>query len=389
MSSHENKLDYVDAMRGIAILMVILVHTSQRIPLPSLLMDSLARYGQMGVQLFFVASAYTLCISFERRSEEPYRISSFYIRRWFRIAPLYYLAILIYFVVHIATQLYMGGRILAVDPYSISNAAANIMFIHGFVSSANNNVVPGGWSIGTEMAFYLIFPLLFLISKKIAEKRLIHLFALFMVCLGANLALQLTITEITQHSIKNNDFRYFNILNQLPVFILGIIAYFLHSKRNTHLVHSIISSRVISALGFLFFSTTALLLLKANAQLLPAIIPTISAVSFLFLLNWLKAAKRQSQILCQIGTVSYSMYVFHFLFAWILIPIIFREFHHMLNPDIELLLAFSLASTLTFLVALFTQQAIEAKGISAGARLISLLQARASPLLQRADSGDR
>jgi peptidoglycan/LPS O-acetylase OafA/YrhL len=377
MSSNENKLGYVDAMRGIAILMVILVHTSQRVPNLSPLMGRLAEYSQMGVQLFFVVSAYTLCLSFERRSKEPYSISSFYIRRLFRIAPLYYIAIPIYFAFHIVKQHYNSEPISTTEPYSIVNIVANILFIHGFVPSANNNIVPGGWSIGTEMAFYLCFPLLFVISKKIAGNRPIQLFALLLFCLGANLALQLIIIRVTNNSFQNGNFFYFNIINQLPVFLVGIIAYSLHSQK----IHPIILSRLVSIFGFLIFFAIPLLLWKSKMQLLFAVIPTISAISYLFLMNWIKATKRQSGLLCKIGVVSFSMYIFHFLFAWGLVPTIIGGISGIVNPDIMLLLAFLLTCALTFCVALITQQSIEAKGISTGAKIISHLQERAKRLL--------
>ncbi len=369
---NSKKLGYVDAIRGIAILMVILVHTAQRIPNLSYIMDILAQYGQMGVQLFFVASAYTLCISFEGRAKEPYKILSFYIRRWFRIAPLYYLAILIYFSVLIGLQLYAGNKIISTGQYSFFNVLANVVFVHGFVPSANNNIVPGGWSIGTEMAFYLIFPLVFAVSKKIYGGSVLHLLWLLIACLVVNLTIQTILTGVTHQSIRNNDFRYFNIINQLPVFILGVIAYFLH-KNGTY---SRMPSRMISILGFIFFSGIALLLLKARGQLVPVIIPTVSGVSFLFLLNWFKIAGHQSRLLCKIGVVSYSMYIFHFIFAWVLLPIIFRNISHPFNPDIELVIAFIFVSTLTYLVARFTQRFIEAKFTLAGAKLILRLQAR-------------
>ena len=375
MRSNEKHLSYVDVMRGIAILMVILVHTAQRVENLSPLMDGLAKYCQMGVQLFFVASAYTLCLSFERRSKEPHRILSFYLRRLFRIAPLYYLGISIYFVFHLAKQFYHSGQISSIAPYSIGNVVANVLFVHGFVPSANNDIVPGGWSIGTEMAFYLCFPLLFVISKQIAENHTVKLVALLMFFLGANLALQLIFAGITDQSIQNNSFLYFNIINQLPVFFLGIIAYFLRGHKYVNLI---ISFRVLSAFGFLFFSAMSLLLMRSEIPLLFTATPTVSAVSFVFLLYWLKTAKRQSGILCKIGIVSYSMYVFHFLFAWNLVPSIIGRFSHILSPDILLVLAFPLAGALTFLVSLITEQTIEKNGISTGARLIAHLQGRAN-----------
>lgn len=54
------KLKHIDALRGIAVLLVILVHTSQSIPGISLPLRYFSKYGQMGVQLFFIISAYTL-----------------------------------------------------------------------------------------------------------------------------------------------------------------------------------------------------------------------------------------------------------------------------------------------------------------------------------------
>src|SRR4051812_26086677 len=87
-----NKLSYIDALRGIAVLFVISVHHGmvfRQLPL----VQSISGFGQMGVQLFFVASAYTLCLSASRRAEPT---KNFYLRRFFRIAPLYYFAIVLY-----------------------------------------------------------------------------------------------------------------------------------------------------------------------------------------------------------------------------------------------------------------------------------------------------
>ncbi|NLZ74162.1 MAG: acyltransferase family protein, partial [Bacteroidales bacterium] len=92
------KLQYVDSMRGIAILMVILVHSSHPITDIKTFDWLIASYGQMGVQLFFVASAFTLCLSADYRKYECNKIRNYAIRRYFRIAPLYYFGIIVYLV---------------------------------------------------------------------------------------------------------------------------------------------------------------------------------------------------------------------------------------------------------------------------------------------------
>lgn len=96
------KLSYLNSTRGIAILMVILVHVSTLYngQVVGSFLKIFFYYGQMGVQLFFVASAYTLCLSFDNRKVEKNNLINFYIRRYFRIFPIYYLGIVIYFILN-------------------------------------------------------------------------------------------------------------------------------------------------------------------------------------------------------------------------------------------------------------------------------------------------
>lgn len=88
------KYDYIDALRGWAILGVVLTHCNYQ-QLPSIGVN-IMKSGGNGVQLFFVVSACTLWLSLTARKSEKGFISNFFIRRIFRIAPLYYLAIIYY-----------------------------------------------------------------------------------------------------------------------------------------------------------------------------------------------------------------------------------------------------------------------------------------------------
>src|ERR1700722_19001252 len=78
--SSPRHFDYINALRGYAILMVIAVHTSQAFPdLPNWFAKILNQ-GARGVQLFFVTSALTLSMSWVARKESA---ANFYIRRLF------------------------------------------------------------------------------------------------------------------------------------------------------------------------------------------------------------------------------------------------------------------------------------------------------------------
>jgi peptidoglycan/LPS O-acetylase OafA/YrhL len=363
------KLDYIDALRGIAILMVVIIHTSQAINGISPLINSINQYGQIGVQLFFVASAYTLCFSKVKRAEEKQPIISFLIRRFFRIAPLYYVAIAAYFLLesnmHILALIKMPYSI-----YSFRTIAANILFIHGFVLSANNNIVPGGWSIGTEMAFYLLFPILFTIFDRTYQRYGISpLYGLVGLSICLNILTQVALQKIFLVTIDDNSFIYYNLVNQLPVFLLGITIFFHHYYKISFQL-----SIPFQALLFSLLTVAGIVLLPLKQHwLVAALVPIVTGISFVFLLNILRELKYSNSFLSEIGRVSYSMYIFHFMFAWYLVPGIGLTLKKGILPEFLLACLIVLVITLTFFIAKISQKYVEAPGVWLGKTLISKL----------------
>ncbi len=84
-------LPYIDALRGLAIFGVLLAHVWNLVKPDNALLDFLGLHGARGVQLFYVVSALTLLMSREKRQgKEQAPTRNFFIRRFFRIAPLYW-----------------------------------------------------------------------------------------------------------------------------------------------------------------------------------------------------------------------------------------------------------------------------------------------------------
>src|SRR6185295_18097501 len=140
------KLNYIDALRGIAIDGVLLVHCGQagRNNYPSVL-QSIILNGAIGVQLFYMASAFTIFLTFaDRYEKEINHATNFFIRRFFRIAPMYYAGILYYLY-----QDGWGARYWLGDATHVSawNIVSNLFFFHAFNPYWITSVVPGGWSI--------------------------------------------------------------------------------------------------------------------------------------------------------------------------------------------------------------------------------------------------
>jgi peptidoglycan/LPS O-acetylase OafA/YrhL len=357
------KLKYIDSIRGVAILMVIFVHTSQPIKGLNSIIKGIADYGQMGVQLFFVASAYTLCLSASYRSKESHKIKKYLIRRFFRIAPLYYIGILVYFLISLVESIYRNGDIILHDRYTFQNLLSNLSFTHGFYGPANNNIVPGGWSIGTEMAFYLIFPSLYFISnKKIKSSKSVFLWILFGLFSSQIILFILMSNDI---NIENNNFIYYNLINQLPVFFIGIGYYFI-IKHNSFNYNWMIDLAV-----FIFLTILSMYLwhiIKINY--LFSVIPFISGLSFVFLIEvFRKIDFLNNKLLVRIGRVSFSMYIIHFIFAHHISGFILK----VINPSnsLFLLFLFFITSVLgSFSLALLSQKYIEVPFIKLGKKII-------------------
>lgn len=366
--SSVEKLAYIDVIRGIAILMVIIIHTSLPVNGLSNVTGYIDRYGQMGVQLFFVASAYTLCHSFVGRSEEKQPLISFFIRRFFRIAPLYYFAILAYYllepVIHILSIIK-----LPTTEYNLASIATNILFIHGFVMSANNNIVPGGWSIGTEMAFYALFPILFsLFTWAYKQWGILYLYVFVGLSVCLNIAIQLAIEHFFSIAIVNNGFIYFNLINQLPVFLLGMTIFFHHQYQ----IPFPCSIPVQMGL-FMMMTIMVAIAIQQPQNWILMIIPVGSGISFMLLLNILKELNYSNLFLEKIGRVSYSMYIFHFMFAWYLVVGIAMLLGKEILPELVLVFSVVLVTGFTYSIAKLSQKYIETPGIQFGKLLISRL----------------
>lgn len=148
----------VDGLRGIASLSIVLFHcffgamvllkdfdrisvfTAQ---LPAWL-GFLANTDK-AVDVFFMVSAYLLGGALIRESQRSGTIAArnFYIRRLFRIYPLFLLGLAVYA---------LGNPGLAAD-----NLIYNLFFIDNFQMK---NIIPVGWSLSIEMQFYLVLPML-------------------------------------------------------------------------------------------------------------------------------------------------------------------------------------------------------------------------------------
>lgn len=374
MDSQE-KYGWVNALRGYAILLVILIHSSQHY-FCSEHMGILTHTGDLGVQLFFLMSSFTLFNSYSKRKNEDkkYVKRSFFIRRIFRIAPYYYIAGIIYMVYAIVNN----------ESINILYILANYTFINGIILPAINYLPPGGWSVGVEMLFYLTIPILFKYITNL-KRAISLLFVMIFLSNILNFGIYYYISNFTNRDWNGirGWYLYFWLPNQFPVFIYGIILYYIYKDK-------IIKEK----LGKIFLTTSVLIFIilafvKFSNSYPAYFFQREYVYGFVFLLFSIGAYSTRMKfinnvIIQKIGIVSFSMYLNHFIILYV-----FGSFYkhvvryldrhniipsNLFNNDFMFIVLYSFTVFSAYLISCFTFKHIEVKGINLGNVLINKMK---------------
>jgi peptidoglycan/LPS O-acetylase OafA/YrhL len=355
------KLDYIDALRGLAILGVLMVHTNQYgTTIANQIIAKIIVGGASGVQLFYLTSAFTLMLSFNNRGKtEKSPIQNFFIRRFFRIAPMYYLGILYYIFQDGLGPRYMLGNATQI---TVLNIISNFTFFHGFNPYWISSLVPGGWSIAVEMTFYAILPLL---GTKITNGK--TAFNFFIITLLLRLLFHLLLMNI---HINNDDrlweqYLFFYFPNQLPVFLLGILLYFICIEQE--------SLEKLSKISVFIFLILLFFRYKLDTEfILPNHI--LFSIGFLFLglfLSKYKFVLLVNPLIKYIGKISFSMYLVHFAILHYLM--LFNSVNYFENNFLNFISRFCIVIFLTIIVASLFYNLIEVPFQNLGKKIIRKL----------------
>lgn len=161
--STNHRVEVVDGLRGIAILIVVLYHAWVVYGQPfaftlagiTISLQSIAATGFLGVDLFFFLSGFCLFYPYARRHLEgrkPQTLREFVQRRALKIVPSYFLALTVFALPFHASFPSIGA--------ALGNYAAHLLFIHPLFAPTFDSISGPFWTLGVEVQFYLCFPLI-------------------------------------------------------------------------------------------------------------------------------------------------------------------------------------------------------------------------------------
>ena len=348
---------YVDSLRGLAILAVVITHTGQMIhQLPSWIL-AITSKGAYGVQLFFIVSSLTLFLSYNKRKniDGVNTNKFFYVRRFFRIVPAFYLAILIYLPVMLAENYYFLGHFSSVNWFNIF---VYMIFMGIFYPPSMYYLPFGGWTVEIEMFYYIFIPFLNRIIINLKRALLFFIFTSLFYLTLANLFPRLTPHE-----------SLLVFPEQLPVLVLGILSYYLIVHKTNFLEKNSTSIMIISVvyLGLMTFFVDDI-----------SFLPSSWLVSFGWVGITLAMAMKKFSILENrltkfFGKISYSLYLWHFLVVGV-VWFLYKKsnyFYGAIDPITSFIILTSVVLIISTIISYLSYKFVEEKGINFGKVLIN------------------
>ena len=289
----------VSFLKGIAIIMVVLVHSAQPFKVHGL------EFMQMGCQIFFVLSGFTLALSYDKHYTN---YKSFLQHRYIRLLPGYAMTICLGGIVSGISILLFNKNISGID-INLVDIIINLIMIHGlFPTNANNHVVRGGWFVGTIVLLYIIFPLLIKLFKNENRDKLITNFSFVLLFIFINIVIALIIKVTLGYTIENNSYEYFSIVNQLPCFILGIVLYNLKDRINYN-------KKILLLILFLLGISIVIFYNECTFSfvLLPGIFSFFTIYLFILLRKFPDNVSNNIVVksISKIGEISFPIYLIH------------------------------------------------------------------------------
>ncbi len=295
----DSRIASVDYLRGMMAISIMLYHyiTWSGVEY-SQFMNVFSIYG---VSIFYILSGLSLALAYDKQAASLQNLRCYIIKRIFRIFPLFSIAVTATIILKYVQYIILNKEFNA----SIYEIILNYSLVFGFVDTSLYLPI-GGWSIGNEMVFYALFPVImfFVVKRMNFALYFSYLMALFVYVYFAFFMFGETATSLEKW------YKYINPFNQLFLFYSGVMIALLFSGiRVSRLIGSFFIVAIFSIFIFYPVGGEREDLTEGVARLLL----TFLSISLVFLIYRTKLSihKTLGNRLLFLGKVSYSVYLLH------------------------------------------------------------------------------
>jgi peptidoglycan/LPS O-acetylase OafA/YrhL len=285
---------FVDALRGVAALSVVLFHLTEanHIPLLTSWLPSwvvfILEHGNLGVAIFFVLSGFVIAHSVHGERVTIPLAGRFMLRRSLRLEPPYWFAIALTIGFAALSASIVPGK--AFPPISLSQCVAHVLYLQEVFGYPEINSV--FWTLCLEVQFYLVYVFILVVGKNDPSMHMQGRRVVIILCLAIFVSLLWPVGIIKAEPWKGSFFPLWH------GFLLGVAAYW--SWRYKELRKYFTGFVAIIFIAAVFRQDSFSLVCGATATLL-LVVASLGRITSMLPWVWLQF----------LGTVSYSLYLIH------------------------------------------------------------------------------
>jgi peptidoglycan/LPS O-acetylase OafA/YrhL len=350
----------LDGLRGMAALMVALLHCLFAVGMPSELREGFVTglagavaNGTSAVILFFVLSGYVLAASFARDAS-PRGAVVFYAKRLLRIYPAYVVAVATAWLASFVYPWLEPGpgvgssvrTVMAADPEPAE------LLRHLVVPGMAGLLLPQGWTIPIELALSFALPVLFLLALRLGGALL---------AAAAGLGVVLTDAAPVEYAFP---------------FVLGVLAS-VHAERISRAVSRGLHANASLTVGVVLFFLPTTTLRSVSVEF-GIVVVSAGALALVLLVRRVEALRRVagSRLASRLGEISYGFYLLHYTVIALVAPLMLSGGEAM-SAEVAMVRWLGLAAVVVPVAGLLAAASwrwLEAPAIAAGRRLGRLHQ---------------
>lgn len=335
------RIESLDYFRGVMAAAVMIYHYTLWYAGDVSYDSLLAKMGIYAVSIFYILSGVSLGLVNQNKVFSSRNIKNYFMKRFFRIAPLFWLCLTVAILYKVIYYNFIGGE----GAINLYHVFLNYTLLFGFIEPSAY-LSTGAWSIGNEIVFYSLFPLSILFARKVTLLCILPI-SLFLYSYFAFIVMDHDMSVDSQWE------NYVNPFNQWFLFVAGNVLALYRKEIGILFRRQLVPllTLIVWVCIFVYFPVgDDSFIISGWTRISLSFLSILMVLSVLYI-----STENESyieQLLSLLGACSYSIYLLHPLVSYPLV-FVFKFF------SFDLLYAYLLSAVLTLCVSYITYNYFE------------------------------